>query len=101
MSFEAPWAFLLLLLAPLFWDGLKGVRKQNKKSLDSLPHAFPSAHSSLPTSMRARFGPWLLSILGTLTLIALVIALARPQTTSSFTEIEASGRDIMLVMDGF
>ncbi len=99
MSFEAPWAFLLLLLAPLFWDGLKGARKQKIKNLDSLPHAFPSAHGSLPTSIRARFGPWILSVLGTFTLVALVIALARPQTTSSFTEIEASGRDIMLVMD--
>jgi len=99
MSFEAPWAFLLLLLAPLFWEGVTNGRQRKKDSVQSLPHAFPSAHSSLPSSLRARLRPWVLSALGTISLIALVIALARPQTSSTFTEIEASGRDIMLVMD--
>ncbi len=93
ISFANPWLLLLLLVIPvLAW--LRGQRG-----------AAPTVVFSSTTQLRAlgkrvtsRAGNFLTG-LTYLALASLIIALARPQKGKTLTHVEASGIDIMLVLD--
>jgi Ca-activated chloride channel homolog len=93
-SFAQPWALLLLLLAPLV--GWWYYRRRDQR----YPHLRMSSLVSLAgvSSWRTRLRillPWLRAV----ALVALVIALARPQQTLQEESIKAEGIDIVLAMD--
>ncbi len=91
--FENPEYFWLLLLIPLlFW--LKG--KVGATAAIKFSAVLLAKRVSGNTKNRA--GKFII-LLRTLTLILLISAMARPQTGSSTSEIEASGIDIALVVD--
>lgn len=104
MNFLHPEAFLLLLLLPFFWEKIpflgslfkKNSNKHNKKNI---PVNFIESFKKIPLSFRQITRNFILSALASIALIFFVTALARPQTSSTGVEIEASGRDIMLVLD--
>jgi Ca-activated chloride channel family protein len=88
-----PWVLLLLLLVPLIaflrgrFGGTAGV-------------TFSSTASLLRLGMRrrSRAGAFL-AALSYLALASLIVALARPQLGSEITRVQASGVDIMLLLD--
>lgn len=93
MRFESPWLLLLLLLTPLF------LRKPFGKNPPSNALLFSS-----PLSL-ARFKPErqrhfaILQFIHLVSYVMLVLAIARPQYGTEFTETEASGRDIIIALD--
>ncbi len=94
MRFDFPLAFCLLAFLPLIlgWGRSKmGARKLHFESAVALDKLTPSTRMTLR-------GP-LLGSLRALSFTLLVVALARPQTGTSFTEIANSGRDIILALD--
>ena len=102
MHFENPIFFLLLLFVPLLFlgaDGLFFFRRRMPARKDVVLFASPVELGALPKSGRLRERPWVLNALRIVAYSSLVIALARPQTGIRFSETEASGRDIMLVLD--
>ncbi len=96
MRFDSPIALLLLLFVPLFFRRVRG-RAAGKS--DSIAFSPPISVHSLPASTRSKLREPLLSVLGAASYCLLVLALARPQTGTEFTEVEASGRDIILSLD--
>ncbi|MFA7234582.1 MAG: VWA domain-containing protein [Terrimicrobiaceae bacterium] len=88
-----PWALLLLVLVPVIaflrgrFGGTAGV-------------AFSSTESLLRLGMRrrSRAGAFL-AALSYLALASFIVALARPQLGSEITRVQASGVDIMLLLD--
>ena len=93
LTFARPWLLLLLLAIPLVaW--LRGKRGPAA----ALTYSSTASLRAIGKRSAARAG----KILRTLLLVSLaifVIALARPQLGKSLTQIEASGIDIMLVLD--
>ena len=93
LTFAHPWLLLLLLAIPLLaW--LRGKRGPAA----ALTYSSTASLRAIGKQSAARAG----KILRTLILASLaifVIALARPQLGKSLTQIEASGIDIMLVLD--
>jgi Ca-activated chloride channel family protein len=92
-SFAHPWLLLLLLLLPLI-AYLRGQRGPAA----ALVFSSTAVLRSLGKSSAARAGKVLRALL-LLTLAFFIIALARPRLGKSLTEIEASGIDIMIVLD--
>src|SRR5437867_6057468 len=93
LTFAHPWLLLLLLAVPLL-AYLRGKRGPAA----ALTFSSTATLRKLGKQSAARAG----KILRTLLLAALaifVIALARPQLGKSLTQVEASGIDIMLVLD--
>ena len=93
LTFARPWLLLLLLAIPMLaW--LRG------KSGPAAALTFSSTASlqAIGKKSAARVGKILRALLF-LTLAFFVVALARPQLGKSLTQIEASGIDIMLVLD--
>ena len=105
MNFLHPEAFLLLLLLPLFWEKIPFLgsllrrKSKNKLHSKSIPVNFIESFKKIPFSFKQTTRNFVLSVVASLAFIFFVTALARPQTSSSGVEIEASGRDIMLVLD--
>ena len=93
LTFAQPWLLLLLLSVPL----LAYLRGRTGPA-GALTFSSTSALRSLGKSSASRTGRFLRSLL-LLGLSLLLIALARPQLGTSLTEVEASGIDIMLVLD--
>lgn len=93
LTFARPWLLLLLLAIPLLaW--LRGKRGPAA----ALTFSSTATLRAIGKQSQARAG----KILRTLFLVVLaifVIALARPQLGKSFTQVEASGIDIILVLD--
>ncbi|RME95708.1 MAG: VWA domain-containing protein [Bacteroidetes bacterium] len=94
ISFAAPWAFGLLLLAPLlwwWWQREKGRRYPNLRmsSLAALAEV---------RSWRGRLRP-LLPWLRVLAMLLLVVALARPRKNLQEEKITGEGIDIVLAID--
>ncbi|NMC62954.1 MAG: VWA domain-containing protein [SAR324 cluster bacterium] len=83
---------LLILLLPLAFIGGK------EGSASSLKFPGVDMLKNLGVAKRTSLGQ-LKKALRFLSLIFLIIALARPQYVQGFTEIEASGVDVMLVLD--
>ena len=93
LTFAHPWLLLLLLAVPLlaYFRGKSGPAA-------ALTFSSTSALRSLGKTSAARAGKFLRSLF-LLGFALLVIAMARPQLGKSLTQVEASGIDIMLVLD--
>lgn len=93
MSFGHPWLLLLVLLVPLLaW--LRGKRG----AAAALVFSSTATLGSIGKRSSSRAGRLLRGLLY-LALTILILALARPQLGKSLTEVEASGIDIMVVLD--
>lgn len=92
-SFAHPWVLLLLLVIPVL-ALLKGKFGGNPGVTFSTISTF--AH--IGSKRRSRAGA-ILALLSHLALALLIIALARPQLGRTLTRVQASGVDIMLVLD--
>jgi Ca-activated chloride channel family protein len=93
LTFARPWLLLLLLAIPLlaFLRGKRGPAAALTFSSTTALHAIGKQSS-------ARAGKFLRTLL--LAVLAIfVIAVARPQLGKSLSQVEASGIDIMLVLD--
>ncbi len=92
-SFAHPWVLSLLLLLPILavlkgrFGGTAGVTFSSTAPLATMGHR-----------RRSRAGA-LLALLAHLALASLIIGLARPQLGRTLTRVQASGVDIMLVLD--
>lgn len=95
IEFAHPAFFWLLLLIPaMIWWTVRSSRK----SLGSLQVSSLQGLKGLPVSWKVRFRP-LLPVLRILAFTALVIALARPQTSNTSESIDSEGIDIVLSID--
>src|SRR5690242_9331313 len=93
LTFARPWLLLLLLAIPLLaW--LRGKRGPAA----ALTYSSTASLQVIGKKSAARVGKILRALLF-LALAFFVVALARPQLGKSLTQIEASGIDIMLVLD--
>src|SRR5436189_5783740 len=93
LTFAHPWLLRLLLAVPL----LAWLRGKSGPAA-ALTYSSTASLQAIGKKSAARVGKILLSLLF-LALAFFVIALARPQLGKSLTQIEASGIDIMLVLD--
>jgi Ca-activated chloride channel family protein len=93
LTFARPWLLLLLLAIPLlaYLRGKRGARA-------ALIFSSTSALALIGKRSASRAGKILRTLL-LATLAVFVVALARPQLGRSLTQVEASGIDIMLVLD--
>src|SRR5256714_11315508 len=93
LTFAHPWLLLLLLVIPLL-AYLRGKRGPAA----ALTYSSTASLRAIGKQSAARVGKILRALLlGSLALF--VVGLARPQLGKSLTQIEASGIDIMLVLD--
>src|SRR5437764_3498808 len=93
LTFARPWLLLLLLAIPLL-AYLRGKRGPAA----ALTYSSTASLRAIGKQSAARVGKILRALLlGSLALF--VVGLARPQLGKSLTQIEASGIDIMLVLD--
>src|SRR4051812_25546894 len=93
LTFARPWLLLLLLAIPILaW--LRGKRGPAA----ALTYSSTASLQAIGKRSAARVGKILRALLF-LALAFFVVALARPQLGKSLTQIEASGIDIMLVLD--
>src|SRR3984893_15847797 len=93
LTFAHPWLLLLLLAIPLL-AYLRGKRGPAA----ALTFSSTSTLRAIGKQSAARGGKLLRALIFA-TLAIFVIALARPQLGKSLTQVEASGIDIMLVLD--
>jgi Ca-activated chloride channel family protein len=93
LTFAQPWWLLLLLAIPLlsYWRGKMGPAA-------ALTFSSTAALRSLGKSSAARAGKFLRALM-LLSLALIALAMARPQLGKSLTQVEASGIDIMVVLD--
>lgn len=92
-QFAHPWVLLLLLLLPIL-----AILKGRFGGTPGVTFSSTSALAALGRKRRSKAGAWL-SLLAHLALAALIVALARPQIGKTLTRVQASGVDIMLVLD--
>ena len=93
LSFAQPWWLLLLLLpALLAW------RRGRPGGAPALVYSSTTILQTLGRPRAARSGAFAEALLA-LTLALAVVALSRPQLSNAFTQIEASGIDIMIALD--
>ena len=92
-SFAHPWVLLLLLLLPVL-----AILKGRFGGTAGITFSTTSTLAKLGQRTRSRAGA-LLALLAHLALAAFIVALARPQLGRTLTRVEASGVDIMLVLD--
>lgn len=95
LSFAQPYYFLLLILLPiiLWWQWKQKAKQQPSFRLTSL--YFISAQKP---SFRLRFRP-ILMVLRSIAFVALVVALARPQSSNVSESVDSDGIDIVLSID--
>lgn len=93
ITFANPWLLLLLLLIPIL-SFLKGERGR----APSIIFSSTAALRRLGGAVQSRSGNFL-TALYFVSLALLVLALARPQTTKTISHTEASGVDIMILID--
>jgi Ca-activated chloride channel family protein len=93
LTFAQPWLLLLLAAIPLlaYWRGKSGPAA-------ALTFSSTAALRSLGKTSAARAGKFLRALL-LLSLALFAVAMARPQLGKSLTQVEASGIDIMVVLD--
>src|SRR5437764_6522096 len=93
LTFARPWLLLLLLAIPL----LAFLREQRGPSA-ALTFSSTATLRAIGQQSAARAGKFLRSLLFA-ALAFFVVALARPQLGKTLSQVEASGIDIMLVLD--
>src|SRR5437764_5625524 len=93
LTFARPWLLLLLLAIPLL-AYLRGKRGPAA----ALIFSSTATLRAIGKQSAARVGKFLRALIFA-TLAIFVVALARPQLGKSLTQVEASGIDIMLVLD--
>jgi len=93
LTFARPWLLLLLLAIPL----LAWLRGKSGPAA-ALTYSSTASLRAIGRQSAAQAGKILRALL-LLSLAFLVVALARPQLGNSLTQIEASGIDIVLVLD--
>lgn len=95
IEFAYPAFFWLLLLIPLlvYWYMLRQTRQQSAMEVSSL-----QGLKGLPLSWKVRLRP-VLPALRILAYAALVVALARPQTSNTSESIDSEGIDIAMAID--
>ena len=93
LTFARPWLLLLLLAIPLL-AYLRGKRGPAA----ALTFSSTTTLRAIGKQSAARAGKFLRALL-LVALAIFVVALARPQLGKSLTQVEASGIDIMLVLD--
>ena len=95
MSFANPWAFLLLvpLFISILWILNRGVRKRSRLFIPTDDWYAGRPKSWKPTPFKLHF------FLRTLSLIFLVVAIARPQESSSKVKKKIEAIDIMICFD--
>lgn len=95
LSFAQPLFFGLLLLIPfMIWWQLRGSRRENP----TLRLTTLSGIDLAKAGGRARLRP-ILFVLRIIAILALVIALARPQSSNTTENIDSEGIDMVLAMD--
>jgi len=90
MTFASPWAFVLLVIFPLWWLWRRrwgGFRFSRGEVAARASRRSSRWLGSLPTALRV------------LAVLALIVALARPQTGVTAEEVDAEGISIVLVVD--
>lgn len=95
ITFQHPWLFLLLLVIPayvawFFWRRRTSHATMQVSTLETLDGVRPTWR------VRLRFLPLVLRLLA---VALVVIVLARPQSTSSYSDSNTEGIDIVLSMD--
>jgi Ca-activated chloride channel family protein len=93
LTFDHPWLLLLLLVVPLL-AYLRGRRGANA----ALTFSSTAALAAIGQRSASRAGQFLRSLF-LLGLAILILALSRPQLGKTLNQVEASGIDIMLVLD--
>lgn len=95
LSFAQPYYFLLLLLLPLifWWQWKNKVKQEASFRLSTL-----QSIKALKPSWRVRFRPFLILLRG-IAFVALVVALARPQSSNVSESVDSDGIDIVLSID--
>ena len=93
LTFARPWLLLLLLIIPIiaYLRGKSG-------AVAALIFSSTGIFNAIGKSSASRAGRVLRTLL-LATLALFIVALARPQLGKSLTQVEASGIDIMLVLD--
>lgn len=93
LTFAHPWLLLLLLAVPLlaWWRGQRGPAA-------ALIFSSTTVLRGLGRNSAARAGKFLRALIF-LSLAIFIIALARPRLGKNLTQVEASGIDIMIVLD--
>src|SRR5438067_500842 len=93
LSFAQPWFLLGLLALPLLaW--LRG----NRGGAPAVVFSSTASLRLLGRAAKVRAGSFLAGLI-LLALASLIVALARPQLGKTMTHVEASGIDIMLLID--
>jgi Ca-activated chloride channel family protein len=92
VMFESPWAFLLLLAVP------PAVYLQVRRDRGAVPYSATRLFSGSPQSLRARL-TWVPYALRALALVAIVIAIARPQAGLNPVRNVTEGVAIAMVVD--
>ena len=95
LQFAQPWAFALLLLIPLvlLWQW-----RMRRRASPAIRLTTTSGLVHIRPGLRARMRP-VLTVLRVLAMAALIVALARPQSSSVSENVESEGIDIVLAMD--
>jgi len=95
LSFAHPYFFALLLLIPfmIWWQ-----QRSKKEDNPALRLTTLSGLNAAQAGGKASFRP-LLFVLRIITLVALTIALARPQSSNTTENIDSEGIDIVLAID--
>ena len=93
ITFASPWLLLLLLIVPVL-----AYMRGNPGGSATILYSSTAPLRSLGRRVLSRRGNLLTTLLW-LALALLIVALARPQHGKSFRQVEASGIDIMLVLD--
>ena len=108
LHFDTPWAFALLLLLPFalepetrekLFSAFRGRSSNGKGSEQAAAFSSPVSFEELLSGEGVVRRIHVLNFLRLLTTTLLIVALARPQTGTEFTEVETSGRDIMITLD--
>lgn len=92
-SFAYPWVLLLLLLIPVL-----AILKGRIGGKAGVTFSSTATIVALGQKTRSRAGAFL-ALLSYLALAGFIVGLARPQLGRSLTQVQASGVDIMLVLD--
>jgi Ca-activated chloride channel family protein len=95
LQFAQPWAFALFLLIPIMlflqW-------RSRRRAAPALRLTTTSGLAHVKPGTRARLRP-ILTVLRVLAMSAIIIALARPQSSSVSENVDSEGIDIVLAMD--